>query len=551
MPRNQDPSHEVAAELLAEQVELLPLNRPVQPQEGEELTQAQLLARIAERRVHEAVVIREENRSRSSRRALFRGLGRAAASRHRDTPQEPEPEPDTPSHPFPRRRFNRGVIFGSVALWLSGQAGIWAIEHWKELGHLIHQGDETRRVLSFKDRFDRKMRALPSDNALKERVPRLGATINLDDFRRERHLDGPINFRILSVGTSNSFALGTDDLNHPTEQRHSVPYRAAQALKTAARRLLGIGDIKTLVLARPGAYSGYQFPGITDEEQPRDGVLEQLSDPRVRAFLLAEGSAGDLIIVRYECGQDDLRLLADNIDHIQKLLANLHAALLNDETVDEDIEREFNQFQTKLDELATQFCQNMQAAGDIIAKLNEERVARGWSPIHFEPVYSWSLLEQARIPFGLLKPRADNAPLPSWLQPDHTDPRFLRYFIEVDAIDEGPNLARWAWVTLTQAQIAAQTAIQAKYPELRVIPEWLVGLNTGRLKDIFYAAVVDGQVDPKGDGHPGLIENDISGIDFISAAMMRLWEQRLLEEGLVSAAEYAEFPGQQPKRLAA
>jgi|GEM_PF-1954979 len=406
----------------------------------------------------------------------------------------------------------------------------------------------TLTVLSLKRDFDDMMVALPTDEQLRAQVPYLVdgrgrkiTSVSLDQFQADRETSGPVNSEDAEVGISNNFGRGTmSDSGGPFNQPHSLGEVAERALDSSARSTLGLGTIKVGTFAIPGAYSGYHYPG----DSRQYGLLAQLSDRRLHEFLINAGS-DDLVWLRYEAGSDDFRLMAVNTAQLAGNLSEIIAAVQSKRLVTpreaERAKRQFGDMQQQMQEIAAGYGVHLEAAADIIVGINRERIDSGKSGLLWRMVTPWSLEHQNRLPFSALDGDNNDESLRMYLKPDLTDPKFPdRWYLDVAAIPGGHEIARWAWVLLLQAQNAAMRRIIAKYPELMVIPEDLYGVNDQQ--DFYLARLPDGTLDSDGDGHPGMVDGRIAGIQRLAVVHLGQWERDVYGKGQQQASAYARFP---------
>lgn len=417
-------------------------------------------------------------------------------------------------------------------------------------GHIWHEeAAPTLTVLSLKHDFDDMMAALPTDEQLLAQVPYLVdgrgqriTSVNLDAFQAIRGTSGPVDSTEGIVGTSNNLGRGTmSDSGGPFNQPHSVGEVAEQSLDSAARSTLGLGAIRIGTFAIPGAYSGYAYPG----ESRQYGILAQLSDPRLHKFLI-DADPDELVWLRYEGGFDDYRLMAVNTAQLAGNLSGIIAAVQSKRLVTpEEAQRATDQFHAmkqQMQTIATNYGLHLETAAEIIAGINHERIARGHSNLVWKMVTPWSLEHQNRLAFSALSGDNNDPALGKYLKPDLTDSQFLnRWYLDVGAIPGGHDIAHWAWVLMLQAQNTAMQRIMARYPELLIIPEDLYGVND---QDNFYLAQLpDGTLDPDGDGHPGMVNNRIAGIQQLAVVHLGQWERNVYGKGQQQASAYAHFPG--------
>lgn len=385
-----------------------------------------------------------------------------------------------------------------------------------------------------------KFRALPTNAQLTAAIPSGGSIINvvrLDDFQHSRQASGPINARTVAVGTSNTFALGTmNDETGPLAQNHAAPQVAIDALDITARDELGLGDLQVWTAAVPGADSGRGNP-----EDPRGlyGVLTQLADPNLQNWLLTAG-ADDLLRVRYETfGLDDLRQLAPTINQLVNVLGDVFK-LATSNTVSHDIEQQIDNLEERLNAIAAQFGQNLVTAAGIVQQLNATRQSHKQSEIAFNVVYTWDIGRQDRVPFSAITGGNNDPRVRSVLKPDKVDPNFPnRYYLDMNAIPYGHQIAHWAWVKMFEAQNAAIGTIQQRYPGLTIITEQLQDINKdGRF---YWVKLPGGVLIPQGDGHPGIVEGELGGIQQLAQHDLAIWLRRVNGKGEVAASTTANF----------
>lgn len=442
-----------------------------------------------------------------------------------------------------RRRILKWGAGLVVALSSAGTVARVAEHIWHE------EAAPTLTVLSLKHDFDDMMAALPTDGQLLAQVPYLVdgrgrriTSVNLDEFQATRGTSGPVNSTEGIVGTSNNLGRGTmSDRGGPFNQPHSVGEVAEQSLDQSARSTLGIGAIRVGTFAIPGAYSGYAYPG----ESRQYGILAQLSDPRLREFLI-NADPNELVWLRYEGGFDDYRLMAVNTAQLAGNLSEIITAVQSKRLVTpeeaEKAQLQFSAMKQQMQTIAANYGLNLEAAADIIAGINRERIVNGNSSVVWKMVTPWSLEHQNRLAFSALSGDNNDPALSRYLQPDLTDPQFLkRWYLDVAAIPGGHEIAHWAWVLMLQAQNAAMQRIMARYPELLIIPEDLYGVNDQ--EDFYLARLPDGTLDPDGDGHPGMVDGRIAGIQQLAVVHLGQWERNVYGKGQQQASAYARFPG--------
>lgn len=375
---------------------------------------------------------------------------------------------------------------------------------------------------ALRDEFNEITHSLPSSEVFNR-----GAIVDLAAERYRLGIEGGLLVvDAAAVGTSNSYVFGTmDDRGGLFNQPHAALQIAADSLSDTARSTLGIGEFRTAVAAIPGAYSGYKFP---DDPNPRMyGILSQLQDPKLQAFM---GEGRGLKILSYEGGLDDYRLLASNAVQLERNLTSIIRT-----TTDRDVtQTEVRQLKQQLEYLhysmlsiGHQFKQNLIAAGGMVAAMDSQTI--------FCPAYTPDLYGMDRLPISLIQGNNNDAALKEYLQPDLTDPDVPdRYYLNVAAIPYGHDIARLAGMILRANMTEGLRAIHRGYPELRIVPQELMGVNQ---KPGYYAVrLPDGKVDPDGDGHPGPL-----GIQYLAANYLSLLHNRANGKDIPAAA-LARFP---------
>lgn len=432
--------------------------------------------------------------------------------------------------PFSRRKFLERLGAVAAVAALEG-AGVYVFDR-------VRQSEQAQQTVAayLKSKFGH----LPTNEQLAAAIPSGGSIVHvlrLDDIQREQNTSGPVNARTVAVGTSNTFALGTmDDKAGPLAQAHAAPQVAVDALGVSERAELGLGNLDVWTAAVPGADSGRGNP-----EDPRGmyGVLTQLNNPEMQQWLLAAG-ADDLLRIRYETfGLDDLRKLAPTIDQLVSVLGDVFK-LATSNTMPGDIEHQVDILEGNLDVIAAQFGQNLVAAAAIVNQLNETRQAQKQSEIAFNVVYTWDIGRQDRVPFSAIAGGNDDPRVKHVLKPDQVDPNFPnRYYLDMNAIPYGHQIAHWAWVKMFQAQNAALRTIQSRYPAMTIITEQLQDINK---QDRFYWVKLPGGVlIPQGDGHPGMIEGKMGGIQQLAQRDLAVWSRHVNGKGEVAADTVARF----------
>lgn len=279
----------------------------------------------------------------------------------------------------------------------------------------------------------------------------------------------------------------------------------------------------------------------------------QLSNGDLHKWLLAAGD-NDLLQVRIETfGLDDLRKLAPTIGELAGILSDVFRLATSD-TITKDIERKIDELETRLGVIANEFRDNMIAAGDIVADLNRQRRDRSRfgsngagsrnehdpSEMVLDFVYTWDIGRQARIPFSAIDGKNNDPRLQAVLKQDLVDPNFPnRYYLDMEAIPYGHDIAHWAWVLMFEAQNEAIREIARRYPEQTIVTEELQDVNQD---DKFYWVQLPGGVlIPKGDGHPGLVVDEIGGAQMLAGEFLDVWRRRVIGVGETAVSPYAQY----------
>ncbi len=403
---------------------------------------------------------------------------------------------------------------------------------------------ETERGQQAKETIDAYLKAkfagLPDQERLAAGIPYGGNIIHvlrLDDIQRRYSMAGPVSIRLGAVGTSMSYGLGTmDDHTGPLNQPHSVPQRGFGALGPDARQQLGIGDTQVWMGATPGADSGW---GNSDDPRGLYGLLTQLSNADMWTWLMAAG-LNELPIVRYETfGLDDLRKLAVTIHQFADLVNNLFQFFTDDRFTDR-AKGYIDVLEAKLKGIALDFGNNIVLAAAMIDEHNKELRAQGRVEMPFTMVYTQDVGKGDRIPFSAIDGNNNDPSVQRILKPDKVDLNFLnRWFLDLNAMPYGHDIASWAWTLMFQAQNAALVRIRQLFPDLVVPVELQLNINDGG--DFYPVKRPDGLWIPEGDGHAGIIIGGKSGLEKAGRAVLTIYERDIHAVGSMTADQLAEF----------
>lgn len=448
------------------------------------------------------------------------------------TPRDVWPELAEPAQPIV---MNRGQFLKLSATALAAIAlggGTYVVNR------------EAERSKRAKETIDAYLKAkfanLPNQEQLIAGIPYGGnivRVLRLDDIQRRYNMSGPIGIREAAVGTSMSYGLGTmDDHTGPLNQPHAVPQRGFGALSPAARQLLGIDSAEAWMGAVPGADSSW---GNSSDPRGLYGLLTQLSSADMWAWLQAAGP-NELPIVRYETfGLDDLRQLAVTIHEFADLANDLFRFLTDDKFTDK-AKAYIDVVEAKLKGIALGFGNNMVAAAAMVNEYNKELRAQDKAEMAFTAVYSPNVGKGDRIPFSAIDGNNNDPSIQRILRPDEVDLNFLnRWFLDLNAMPYGHEIATWAWTLMFQAQNAALVRIRQLFPGLIIPVELQLDVNDG--DDFYPVKRPDGLWIPEGDGHAGIVVGGKSGLEKSGKATLTIYERDIHGRGATTADQLAEF----------
>lgn len=371
--------------------------------------------------------------------------------------------------------------------------------------------------------LDEVVRGYPSNARLRAMAEACngpgGPVIDLDVEQARSGIEGIIDIDWYSFGTSDPFGLGLDNGGSRFNQPNSSIQIGAQAISPEQRALLRIGTMTTGTFARPGSYSGLgNYPGY--EVGAADCLLgtNQLQNPE---FINRIRESPAIQVVRIEGGFDDFRILLSTIGQLVHGFANV-VKLATSNTLTNDLQRSFTKMLAGIRVVAKEFGVHLIETGRILDEINTYREEHGLPRVNAEYAFTWDLTRQARFPLGPLDEK-DAVSTNGILKPDRTGPAVLnRHFVDVDELPngDGPKMVRIIWAEIFLAQVEALQVIRSRYPGLNIVTEQLMDIN---LLPDFYAALVpyeseSATVDPKGDGHPGLVPGAIAGIQHVASA---------------------------------